>query len=164
MKVFIKNKLISWGGSSTVLNENEDPIFNVKGKVFTFTKKKKIYDKDKNLQFIVRNKFWQGGWTKYALMYDAEKNLIATLSSKDFGREEFKIQGYKDELIVSRKAFTLEFKVFKGEEVVATVTRDLVAFKDAFVIEGPEEEMPFLVALVATMEGLIDKKKQDAKL
>ena len=51
-----------------------------------------------------------------------------------------------------------------GEKVVATVTRDLVAFKDAFIIEGPEEEMPFLVALVATMEGLIDKKKQDAKL
>jgi len=164
MKLYYRNKLIAFGDDSKVCDENGELVYKIDGKMLSPTKKKKIYDKDKNLQFVVRNKFWQGGWTKYALMYDAEKNLIATLSSKDYGREEFKIQGYKDELIVSRKAFTLEFKVLKGEEVVATVTRDLVAFKDAFVIDGPEEEMPFLVALVATMEGLIDKKKQDAKL
>ena len=35
MKVYIKNKIISWGGGSTVLDENKNEIYKVKGKVFS---------------------------------------------------------------------------------------------------------------------------------
>ena len=33
MKLYIKNKLISLGGGSEVLNENKEPVFKVKGKM-----------------------------------------------------------------------------------------------------------------------------------
>lgn len=39
MKVYIKNKIISWGGGSTVLDENKNEIYKVKGKVFSPTRK-----------------------------------------------------------------------------------------------------------------------------
>jgi len=44
MKLYVKNKLISVGGSSDVLNENQEPHFKVVGKVFSPTKKKVITD------------------------------------------------------------------------------------------------------------------------
>ena len=40
MKFYVKNKFLSWGGSSEVLNENKEPIYKVKGKVFSITRKK----------------------------------------------------------------------------------------------------------------------------
>ena len=44
MKVYIKNKFMSLGGSSTVVDENKQPIYKVKGKIISITKKKKIKD------------------------------------------------------------------------------------------------------------------------
>lgn len=160
MKLYFKNKLISFGEDSVVFNENKETVYKIDGKMFSPTKKKKIYDNEKNLVFVVRNKFWQGGWKKYALIYDADKNLIATISNKDWGREIYKVEGYKDELAVERHAFSLEFEVFKGEEKYAAITRDLVAFKDSFVLDGPDEDMPFLVALTTAMDNLIDRRRE----
>ena len=51
MKVYIKNKILSWGGGSDVLGEDKQVLYKVKGKVFSPTRKKRIYDK-KNAIFI----------------------------------------------------------------------------------------------------------------
>ena len=45
MKVYIKNKFMSLGGSSTVVDQNKNPLFKVKGKILSITRKKKIKDK-----------------------------------------------------------------------------------------------------------------------
>ena len=58
MKFYVKNKFLSWGGSSEVLNENKEPIYKVKGKVFSITHKKYICDMEDNRLFMVRNKYW----------------------------------------------------------------------------------------------------------
>lgn len=41
MRLIIKNKLISIGGGSKVLDEDNNPKYVVKGKLFTLTGKKK---------------------------------------------------------------------------------------------------------------------------
>ena len=77
MKFCVKNKLLSLGGSSTVKDENGNDIFKVKGKVFSLTKKKKIYNMEGKLLYVVKNKLinwwtprranrWQGqkSWNK----------------------------------------------------------------------------------------------------
>ena len=63
MKIFIKNKLISFGGSSTAVDESGNKVLKIKGKwvLFSPTKKKKIYDKNGKLLYIVRNK-WFNWW------------------------------------------------------------------------------------------------------
>ncbi len=38
MKFYIKNKFLSVGGGSSVLDENKSPVFQVKGKVFSPTR------------------------------------------------------------------------------------------------------------------------------
>lgn len=38
MKVYIKNKIFSFGGGSSVVNENQEPVYKVKGRVFSVTK------------------------------------------------------------------------------------------------------------------------------
>lgn len=40
MKVFIKNKIMSWGNGSSVTDETGKTVFEVKGKVFSITRKK----------------------------------------------------------------------------------------------------------------------------
>ena len=58
MQLFIKNKIVSVGGSSYVTDENGNRVYNVKGKVFSLTRKKEIKDLEGNTLFKVRNKLW----------------------------------------------------------------------------------------------------------
>ena len=44
MQVIIKNKFWTIGGSSKIQDTAGNPVANVKGKIFSFTKKKLIQD------------------------------------------------------------------------------------------------------------------------
>ena len=59
MEVSIRNKWISFGGSSTVKDMNEKDVLFVKGRVVSFTRKKFVQDLSGNTLFVVRNKFWR---------------------------------------------------------------------------------------------------------
>ena len=96
MKVYIKNKIFSWGGGSSVLDENKNPIFQVKGKVFSITRKKFLCDAEGNRLYTIRNK-WLNFFVHKAYIYDREKNKIATVKDKFFtARQQYFVTGYPE--------------------------------------------------------------------
>lgn len=58
MRVYIKNKVWSWGGGSSVIDENKNPVYQVKGKVFSITHKKFVCDLNGKKLFTIRNKWF----------------------------------------------------------------------------------------------------------
>ncbi len=158
MKVFIKNKLISIGGGSTVLNENQEPIFNVKGKVFTFTKKKRIYDMQGNLLFTVRNRFWNSFADK-VFVYDAEGSHVATIKKNRWSVNcDYEILDTADEMSIDGKFFSLHSRIMKNGQAVATISREFTLVRDAFTLEAEEKDIPFFTALVIALDNMRDKK------
>ena len=158
MKVFIKNKLISIGGGSTVLNENQEPIFNVKGKVFTFTKKKRIYDMQGNLLFTVRNRFWNSFADK-VFVYDAEGSRVATIKKNRWSVNcDYEILDTADEMSIDGKFFSLQSRIMKNGQTVATISREFTLVRDAFTLEAEEKDIPFFTALVIALDNMCDKK------
>jgi len=158
MKVFIKNKLISIGGGSTVLNENQEPIFNVKGKVFTFTKKKRIYDMQGNLLFTVRNRFWNSFADK-VFVYDAEGSRVATIKKNRWSVNcDYEILDTADEMSIDGKFFSLHSSIIKNGQAVATISREFTLVRDAFTLEAEEKDIPFFTALVIALDNMRDKK------
>lgn len=160
MKVYIKNKILSWGGGSDVLGEDEQVLYKVKGKVFSPTRKKRIYDKDGNLLYIVRNK-WFNWFVDSAYIYDANKNKIAKVKDKflNFNNEYF-ITGYKDEIKIEGKFFSLTSQILKNGEVFGTIRRQRFTILDSFELEAKEEDIPFLIALIIAIDNITDKKSK----
>ena len=161
MKVYIRNKLISLGGSSKVLDENKEPLMNVKGKIFSITKKKFIYDKEGNLLYKVRNK-----WFKFinhaAFIYDAEGNKIATVKNSYWSlRGKYMVTDYSDEITIEGKFFNLTSTIYKNGEVMGTIRRDLSLANDYFTLEADEQDIPFLVALVIALDNISDRKQKE---
>ena len=96
MKLILKNKLVSLGGSSFVLDENGNQKFVVKGNMFTFTRKKKIYDMEGNLLYIVRNKYWHF-LKDTCFVYNADKQKVLTISENRFDfKKEFIVNSFED--------------------------------------------------------------------
>ncbi len=56
MRVYIKNKVWSWGCGSSVVDENKNAVYQVKGKVFSITHKKFVCDMNGKKLFTIRNK------------------------------------------------------------------------------------------------------------
>ena len=83
MIVIVRNKVFSLTGSSTVKDEAGKDVYRVKGKLrlFSPTRKKKIYDMDKKLLYVVRNK-WFNCFLHRAFIFDGHKNKICTLKNQ----------------------------------------------------------------------------------
>ncbi len=159
MKVYIKNKFWSWGGGSSVVNENKEPVFQVKGKVFSITRKKYLCDLDGNRLYTIRNK-WFNWFIHKAFIYDSNNNKIATVKDKWFNiKNEYFIEDYKDEIKIDGQFFSLSSTILKNGEPIGTIRRRITFINDAFELEANEQDMPFLIALVIAIDNITDKKR-----
>ena len=158
MKVYIKNKLVSLGGSSEVLDENQQPIYVVKGKVFSITRKKRICDLEGNVLFTVRNK-WFNWFVHKAYIYDADKNKIAKVKDKPFNfKNDYIVEGYQDEIKIDGSFFSLSCNIVKNGEVIGVIRRQFTLIRDSFELDADEKEIPFLIALVIAIDNIHDNK------
>lgn len=158
MKVTIKNNFFSLGGSSSVKDEANNPVFKVKGKVFSITHKKRVCDLNGKVLYTVRNK-WINWFVHKAFIYNESKEKIATVKDKLFNiHKEYFIQGYKDEIYTEGRFFSLSCKIYKNGKKIGTISRPIVTLTDTFVLEANEEDMPFLIALVIAMDNIIDSR------
>lgn len=158
MKVFIKNKIWSIGGDSSVVDENKNPVYKVKGRPFSITHVKYVCDTEGKKLFKVRNK-WFNFFVHKAYIYDANKNKIATVKDKMFNvNQEYFVLGYKDEIKIQGRFFGTNSQILKNGEVIGSINRQLTIINDAFELEANEEDIPFLIALTIALDNITDKK------
>ena len=155
MKVIIKNKIFSLGGSSSVKNENGEDVFFVKGRLFSITRVKWICDKNKNKLFKVRNK-WFNFFNYKAYVYEG-KTKIARVKKPFLGGKKFIVEGYKDEILVDGNFFGLKSTITRNGKPIGTINRNITIVKDAFSLETEEENMPLMIALVIAIDIIVDK-------
>lgn len=155
MKLYIKNKFISLGGSSTVKDEAGKDVFVVKGKILTFTHKKLIYDTSRNLLYKVRNK-WFNFITHNAYIYDGDGEKIARVKRKFGFRNQYVIEGYGSEISVEGDFLSWTLDIFRDGVQVGTIRRKF-DFTDSFVLEtDTEDDAAFMVALVIAIDNITD--------
>lgn len=155
MKLFIKNKVWSLRGSSTVKDENEQDVFIVKGKWLSITRVKRIKDTSGNLLYKVRNK-WINFFSRSAYVSDGEGNRVAKVKRKFGFKNDIIVEGYKDEISVQGEFFSWTLDIYRNGEPIGTIRRkfDLI---DSFVLEtSTEDDAAFMVALVIAIDNIFD--------
>ncbi len=158
MKVYIKNRVFSLGQGSSVVDENKNALFDVKGRAISITRKKFIYDANGQLLYSIRNK-WINFFVHKAYIYDASGSKIATVKDKWFNvNQEYFVMGYKDEIKIQGKFFGLTSQILRNGNVIGTVRRQITFIADAFELEADERDIPFLIALVVALDNIHDKR------
>lgn len=159
MRVFIKNKLVSLGGSSTVKNDLQQDVYMVKGKVISPTKKKKICDMNGNVLYTVRNK-WFRLFSYNVFVKDANNKRIACIHRGAFNFTTYEIRGYGDELSIQGEFFSPHSQIVKNGVVIGTIDRQFTLVQDAFCLEGAQQDIPFLIALVIGIDNIVDRTRK----
>lgn len=162
MKLYIKNKLVSLRGSSSVKDEAGNDVLVVKGALFSITNKKLVRDTDGNLLYKVRNK-WFNFITRNAYVYDGEGTKIAKIKRKFGIKNSFIVEGYQDEIAIEGDFFSWTLDVFRNGEQIGTIRREF-DWTDAFVLEANvEDDGAFLVALVIAIDNIFDKMSNSSR-
>ena len=158
MKVYIKNRVFSLGQGSSVVDENKNALFDVKGRAISITRKKFLYDANGQLLYSIRNK-WINFFVHKAYIYDASGSKIATVKDKWFNvNQEYFVLGYKDEIKIQGKFFGLTSQILRNGNVIGTVRRQITFIADAFELEADERDIPFLIALVVALDNIHDHR------
>lgn len=155
MRVIIKNKFFSLGGSSSVKDEYGKDVFFVKGRFLSPTRVKWVCDKDKNKLYKVRNK-WFNFVNERAYVYEG-KEKIARVKHPFFSGKKFVVEGYKDEILIDGDFFSPLSTITRNGNVVGTINREFSIVSDTFALEAEEEDMPFMIALVIAIDNIVDK-------
>lgn len=161
MKVFIKNKLFSMGGSSEVFDEANNPIFKVEGGVASPTRRKEIYDTNGKLLYIVRNRFFNFFANK-VYIFDSNENLLATIKKGKWSiNAVYKIEDCADNMSIEGKIFSRTSTILRNGKPVGVITREFAIAIDSFTLEAEEQDIPFLTALVIAFDNMKDKIQKD---
>lgn len=161
MKVYIKNKVFSFGGSSKVYNEMKETIFIVKGKFFSPSCKKMIYDTQKNLLYVIKNRLFNFFGHK-VYIFDNKKNKLATIKKGKWSfSANYSIEDCIDAMEISGKHWKRTSQIFRNGQVIGTIKNNFDLFKDSFTLEADEKDIPFLTALVIAFDNIRDSRSND---
>ena len=161
MKYIIKNKIISWGAGSTIKDEAGNDLYFVKGSVFTFTKKKFIRDMDKNVLYIVRNKFFHLFLPKVYVCDKDGNKLLMIKKKRLFGlKQNFEVvpigEGAPNWEIMG-DIIARNFSIVENRDPIAQVRKNFNFIKDSFWLETEDERAPLLIAFVIAIDNYYDK-------
>ena len=165
MKLFIKNKFVSVGGSSYVLDENDNQVFRIKGKWLSPTKKKKIYDMDGNLLYVVRNKYWHF-LKRTCFVSDADKEKIMQIVYKKFAfKNDFFVQGYKDEISFTGKLLqfpNINMTIQKNGEEIGTLVKNFTVARDTYSLDVKKDnDAALFVAMTIAIDNIFDARRKN---
>lgn len=158
MIIYIKNKLMSFGGSSTVKDEQGKEILKVKGKLklFSPTRKKRICDLQGNTLYMVRNKFWKF-FTKTIYIYEQGQKVAQLKSKQTWGKKTFVIEGYNDDIVIQGRSYFDEgLSIIRNGEKIGSIKKNFTIIRDSFILEAEEADLPFLVAIVIALDNFAD--------
>ena len=164
MDLLIRNKWISLRGSSVVKDLNEQDVYRVQGKFWTFTAKKFIQTLDKETKYVVRNKFWRLFAYK-AFVFDEKGERVAFLRRKIFSfHDRFFIDSKFGQLEIKGNIFCFDYHVFLDGKEIGHVGRR-ISLRDSFVLhieEGTGIDPMFFLALVIAIDNITDRRRQNA--
>ena len=157
----IRNKWISFGGSSVVQDLEGNDVLKVKGKVFTFTSKKLVTDLDDNVKFIVRRQFFRL-FRRKARIYDADNNQVALVSRKVFSlHDRYFVESSLGEMEIVGNIFQFNYKIIVNGKEVGHIARK-ISLRDSFVLTIEDDfDANLFVAFVIAIDIITDKRDED---
>lgn len=164
MEIVVRNKFFSLGGSSEVLDQNNEKLLIVKGKMFSATHKKFIKSLDGKLLYMVRNKYWKGIRPK-SLIYDADKKLVARVIRDIKVRKSYTVEGATEDIkMVANGKIGLGFdmSILLGDKEIGHIVRPFNKLTETFnVTVNDPEDLAFMVAMVIAMDNIEDRQSAD---
>lgn len=160
MELLIRNKWVSFSGSSSVKDINENDKFFVQGQAFSLSRKKYVQSLEHKDLYMVRNKIFYF-FEKKALVYNNKEEIVARVKRKFFSlHDHYRIESSLGDLQIRGNIFEFNYSITLNGKEVGHIARR-VSVRDSFVLTLDDDlEAAFFVALVIAIDLITDRKQQ----
>lgn len=160
MELLIRNKWVSFSGSSSVKDINENDKFFVQGQAFSLSRKKYVQSLEHKDLYMVRNKIFYF-FERKALVYNNKEEIVAKVKRKFFSlHDHYRIESSLGDLQIRGNIFEFNYSITLNGKEVGHIARR-VSVRDSFVLTLDDDlEAAFFVALVIAIDLITDRKQQ----
>ena len=131
MKLYVKQKVFSWGDRFLVYDEAGNERYSVRGEVFSWGKKLHLYDRFETEQAFIRQQI-----LRFRPTYTVERNgtVFAEVVQKiTFFRQSYYISG--PEWTVEGDYWNHEYQIYSGSTPIVSVVKKWFSLGDAYEID-----------------------------
>ena len=161
MRYLLRQKLFSWADSYVIRNESEEPVYQVKGEVFSLGKKLSFQDMDGNELLFIRQRLLT--WLpKYEIL--AAENTIAVVEKEwSFFKCRFSVDvPGPDDYEAAGDFIDHEYEFQQHGESVALITKKWFSWADTYGIEiAPGQDDALLLACAVVIDGICHDGSED---
>ena len=153
MKLYIKEKVFSWGDKFTVKDENGNDKYLVQGEVFSWGKKLHVYDSVGREVAFIKQEVWSFLPRYYVFCGDEQIAEIKKEFSFLFPR--YSIQGLGWE--IEGKLMAHDYEITKNGDSIVSISKEWMTWGDSYElsIANPEDEIVAL-AVVLTIDCVME--------
>ena len=161
MELNIRNKWVSFAGSSVVKDVNEKDVLKVKGRFFSIRRRKYVMGLDGTKYYQIRNRFWN--FFRHACyVFDANDNKVATLTTKFWTlADHYDIDCSLGKLVIRGNILGFDYHIYLNDKEVGHVARR-ISLRDSFTLTiDDDQDIYFFVALVIGIDNIVDMRRNE---
>ena len=159
MELRIRNKWISFRGSSVVKNEKEEDVLKVEGRFWSIRRRKYVCDLQGNKLFMVRNRFFNF-FRQAAFVFDKDEKQVAKIQTKFWTvHDHLNVESSLGELVVCGNILGFDYHITLNGKEIGHVSRK-ISLRDSFVLTlDDDQDAHFFVALVIALDNITDSRQ-----
>ena len=149
MKLYIKEKVFTWGDKFTVMDEYGQPKYFIEGEVFSWGKKLHVYDRyEREVAFIKQELFTF--MPEYAV-YTEGREIARVRKEFSFFRPRYSIDGLGWQ--IEGSFWEHEFRITQGNRTIVTISKEWMTWGDSYELDiaNPADEI-LALAVVLTID------------
>ncbi len=164
MKFYIKQKVFTLKDKFNITDDQQNQLYQVKGKFMSIKNKLDLLDKADQLVLHAEKKVFSF-MPKY-FIYDPKMQEIAQIQRRFGFRPKFYISVLKKDFRLEGNLFAHSFTILDRDTVVATISKKIFSWGDTYEIEVEEQENVelFLFVVIILDQILHEKKKSGIRI
>lgn len=156
MKLYIQQKIFTWGDKFFIYDADGNQKYSVEGEVLTFGKKLHLYDVSENELIYIEQQLFTF-FPRYILYRNGEKFAEVV---KEFSLFHPEYTVYGPDWNVRGEFFAHEYTVVSGDTVIAAVTKEWFTLGDAYEISlNDNADEIAALAVVLVIDACLDAQR-----
>ena len=147
MKLYIKEKVFSWGDKFTVKDAYGEDKYIVEGEVFTFGKKLHVYDKHGREVALIKQEVWS--FLPRYYVFCGDRQIAEIKKEFTFLFPRYTIDGLGWEIDGSFMAH--DYQITKQGRKIVTISKEWMTWGDSYELDiaDPADELVALAVVIA---------------
>ena len=147
MKLYIKEKVFSWGDKFTVKDAYGEDKYIVEGEVFTFGKKLHVYDRAGREVAFIKQEIWS--FLPRYYVFCGDRQIAEIKKEFTFLFPRYTIEGLGWEIDGSFMAH--DYQITKRGRKIVTISKEWMTWGDSYELDiaDPADELVALAVVIA---------------